>query len=136
MKSIAKQNSLFLVTTIIAAISFFVLIYFSLQFSSRTEELLKKIDQVENDIQDLNADKTYYAYVPSDYAIIKSDLTHLSSIEKDLSNFANYLENEKENVSEKWMLVGIAWKAANTKTVSKILKIFVEQSNIFLWDLS
>ena len=123
MKSFAKQNSLFLVTTIIAIISFFVLIYFSLQFSSRTEELLKKIDQVENDIQDLNADKTYYAYVPSDYAIIKSDLTHLSSIEKDLSNFANYLVNEKENVSEKWMAKSAeSVNAALTRLFSRLRK--------------
>ncbi len=69
---------------------------------STTEELLKKFHSTVNDLSEIHIDKNDHRHIASDYREVQSDLAKLSSIEKDLSNFTNYLLNEKENVREKW----------------------------------
>ena len=102
MKSFIKQNTLFIVINTISITLFFVLIYFSVDFSQRSEELLKKTENTKQDLSEINDDKKDLRHIISDYKEIQSDLKILSSNEKDLSNFLNYLVNEKENVGTKW----------------------------------
>ena len=102
MKSFIKQNTLFIVINTISITLFFVLIYFSVVFSQRSEELLKKTENTKQDLSEINDDKKDLRHIISDYKEIQSDLKILSSIEKDLSNFLSYLVNEKENVGTKW----------------------------------
>ena len=67
-----------------------------------TEELLKKVHATVNDLSEIHIDKNDHRHIVSDYREVQSDLATLSSIEKDLSNFTNYLLNENENVRDKW----------------------------------
>ena len=102
MKSFIKQNTLFIIVNTISITLFFVLLYFSVDYSKRSEELLKKTENTKQDLSEINDDKKDLRHIISDYKEIQSDLKILSSIEKDLSNFSNYLVNEKENVGTKW----------------------------------
>ena len=51
-----------------------------------TEELLKKVDATINDLSEIHIDNNDHRHIVSDYREVQSDLTTLSSIEKDLSN--------------------------------------------------
>ena len=102
MKSFIKQNSLFIAVNIVSTILFISLLYISLGFISNTEELLKKFYATVNDLSEIHIDKNDHRHIMSDYREVQSDLATLSSIEKDLSNFTNYLLNENENVRDKW----------------------------------
>ena len=91
MKSFIKQNTLFIVINTISITLFFVLIYFSVDFSQRSEELLKKTENTKQDLSEINDDKKDLRHIISDYKEIQSDLKIFSSIEKDLSNFFKLL---------------------------------------------
>jgi hypothetical protein len=102
MKSFIKQNSLFIAVNIVSIILFFTLLYISLGFMNNTEESLKKIHATNNDLSEIHIDKNDHRHIKSDYKEVQSDLATLSSIEKNLTNFTNYLLNENENVRDKW----------------------------------
>ena len=69
---------------------------------NNTEESLKKIHATNNDLSEIHIDKNDHRHIKSDYKEVQSDLATLSSIEKNLTNFTNYLLNENENVRDKW----------------------------------
>lgn len=102
MKSFIKQNSLFVAVNIVSTTLFFALLYISFGFNNSTEELLKKVHATVNDMSEKYIDENDHRHIMSDYREVQSDLAKLSSIEKDLSNFTNYLLNENENVRDKW----------------------------------
>ena len=102
MKSFLKQNPLFVLVSLFSLVTFITTLYFSLELSSKTNELQREIKQVESELNDYQNSIINYSYIPSDYNAIKSDLTELSSTEKDLSNFADYILNERENARKKW----------------------------------
>ncbi|MEC8243862.1 MAG: hypothetical protein VX038_03370 [Verrucomicrobiota bacterium] len=67
-----------------------------------TEESLKKVDNTVIELSEIQIDKNEHRHIESDYRQVQTDLATLSSIEKDLTNFTNYLLNENENVRDKW----------------------------------
>ena len=124
MKSFIKQNPLFITVNIVSTILFFTLLYISFGFMNSTEALLKKVHSTTNDLVEIHNDKNNYRHILSDYKEAQSDLATLSSIEKDLHNFTNYLLNENENVRDKWSSKSAeSVNASITRLYSRLRKI-------------
>jgi hypothetical protein len=123
MNSFIKQNKIFIAFNTISVILFFVLLYFSIDFSSQSDELFKKAENTIKELSSINSDITELRHIESDYNEIQSDLKKLSLIEKDLSNFLSYLLNENENVGSKWSSKSAeSVNAAITRLFSRLRK--------------
>ena len=132
MKSFFKQNLLYILLSTFCVSIFVVLIYLSFKLSTNTDLLIDDAQSLNDDLNDIAQQITYFEHVENDITEANKDLNLLASNEKELSLFLRYIFNETENVSDKWSSKSAeSVNAALTRLLPRLRKKCAD-SNIIL----